>query len=192
MCIRDSTTRIHDPRCELVLEQLLRHGAPPETALAAKPHIGTDLLKGVVTSIRQRIQQLGGQVEFHCTVTGFRREGDRLKAIVTDKGEIPCEVAVLAVGHSARPLFRTLADEGFALTRKAFSVGVRAEHLQETIDRGRYGTYAGKAELQMCIRDRWWSTRPSSSSVTPMRKNWSKALFYCFWPRWSPASSRCV
>ncbi len=141
------TTRIHDPRCELVLEQLLRHGAPPETALAAKPHIGTDLLKGVVTSIRQRIQQLGGQVEFYCTVTGFRREGDRLKAIVTDKGEIPCEVAVLAVGHSARPLFRTLAEEGFALTRKAFSVGVRAEHLQETIDRGRYGAYAGKAEL---------------------------------------------
>ena len=130
-----------------MLEQLLRHGAPPETALAQKPHIGTDLLKGVVTSIRQRIEQLGGQVEFHCTVTGFRREGDRLKAAVTDKGEIPCEVAVLAVGHSARPLFCTLAEEGFALMRKAFSVGVRAEHLQETIDRGRYGAYAGKAEL---------------------------------------------
>lgn len=141
------TTRIHDPRCELVLERLLAHGAPPETAEAAKPHIGTDRLKGVVVSLRQKIQALGGQVCFHTRVERLRMEDGRLAGLVTDQGEIPCETAILAVGHSARPLFETLVAQGLEVVRKPFSVGVRCEHLQQDIDRGRYGAYCDRYDL---------------------------------------------
>lgn len=136
------TTRIHDPRCELALQKLLECGAPPETAELAKPHVGTDLLKGVVSALRRRIEALGGEVRFHCRVTGFQRNKGKLTGAETCGGLISCQTAVLAVGHSARDLFEALAGQGFVLERKAFSVGVRAEHLQQTVDQGRYGRYA--------------------------------------------------
>ena len=52
------TTGTHDPRISAVLDALIDAGAPADVRWSHKPHIGTDLLKGVVTSIRQRIQQL--------------------------------------------------------------------------------------------------------------------------------------
>lgn len=136
------TTRIHDPRCELVLEKLLQGGAPLETGEQAKPHIGTDLLKGIVLNLRRRIEELGGRVLFCHPVTGILRKNGRLAGLETPQGPVPCQVAVLAVGHSARPVFELLADQQFVLERKAFSVGARIEHLQQDIDRGRYGAYA--------------------------------------------------
>ena len=42
------TTRIKDPRCRKVLEEMVDAGAPEEILYDAKPHIGTDLLRGVV------------------------------------------------------------------------------------------------------------------------------------------------
>lgn len=152
------TTRINDPRCELVLQKLLEHGAPGETAEAAKPHIGTDLLKGIVVSIRRRIIHLGGQVHFCTPVLGLRMQQGQLEAVQTAGGDIPCSVAVLAVGHSARPLFETLARDGIELIRKPFSVGVRAEHLQADIDRARYGAYCQRyalpaAEYTLSLRE---------------------------------------
>lgn len=41
------TTRINDPLCRYVLDRFAEHGAPAETLRRAKPHIGTDLLRGV-------------------------------------------------------------------------------------------------------------------------------------------------
>ena len=58
------TTRISDPRCDFVLEEMIRHGAPEEIRYRQKPHVGTDLLRGVVKSIREEIIRLGGQVLF--------------------------------------------------------------------------------------------------------------------------------
>lgn len=141
------TTRINDPRCELVLEKFMEFGAPSEIAMAAKPHVGTDLLKNIVVSMRRRIEELGGTVAFYTQLENFRSADGRLLAVKTDHGEIPCETAVLAVGHSARTLFETLKKERFTLVRKPFSVGVRAEHLQQEIDWGVYGKYAQRLPL---------------------------------------------
>lgn len=141
------TTRINDPRCELVLERLLEHGAPAEVGQAAKPHIGTDALKGVVVAMRQRILALGGRVEFATPVQALGIAQGSLRYLETPRGQVPCQVAVLAVGHSARPLFETLVAQQIELEPKAFSVGVRAEHLQQDIDRGRYGEYAQRYAL---------------------------------------------
>ena len=141
------TTRINDPRCELVLRLLKEHGAPADALSVAKPHIGTDLLKGIVVSIRNEIKSCGGEVCFNSSMQQLVLRNGKLTAVETAAGTVPCETAVLALGHSARDSFGTLLNQGLHLERKAFSVGVRAEHLQETIDRALYGKYAGMSWL---------------------------------------------
>ena len=71
------TTRIKDPRCRKVLEEMVDAGAPEEILYDAKPHIGTDLLRGVVKQLREKIISLGGEVRFFAKVTGFQWENDR-------------------------------------------------------------------------------------------------------------------
>ena len=58
------TTRIGDPLCGYVTQVFLAHGAPAEIAWQQKPHVGTDLLRGVIASIRREIEALGGEVRF--------------------------------------------------------------------------------------------------------------------------------
>lgn len=141
------TTRIGDNRCELVLEKLICHGAPREALLAAKPHIGTDLLKDIVVSMRKEIVRLGGQVRFETQARGLLLREGHLTGLRLEGEELPCQIAVLAIGHSARDSFFMLKEQGVYLQAKPFSVGVRAEHLQEDIDRALYGKYLGTPGL---------------------------------------------
>lgn len=137
------TTRIKDPRCRKVLEEMVAAGAPEEILYDAKPHIGTDLLRGVVKGIRQKIWDLGGEVRFHTKLTGFEWNGEKIRAVLTDAGErLETHDVVLALGHSARDTFTLLWEEGFALEQKPFAMGVRIEHPQEMINRAQYGEAA--------------------------------------------------
>ena len=130
------TTRIGDELCGFVTEVFLEHGAPKEIAWQQKPHVGTDLLRGVITSIRREIEALGGE----------GRDG-RLVGIRTTGGAFPCEALVFAVGHSARDTFGMLMDSGLVLECKPFSVGFRAEHLQSEIEKSLYHEAAGHPAL---------------------------------------------
>ena len=55
-------------RNRFVLEEFVRHGAPEEILYDARPHVGTDVLKKVVTSMREQILSCGGQIFFHTKV----------------------------------------------------------------------------------------------------------------------------
>ena len=137
------TTRIKDPRCRKVLEEMVDAGAPEEILYDAKPHIGTDLLRGVVKQLREKIISLGGEVRFFAKVTGFQWENDRVQAVFLQNGEkIEAEDVVLALGHSARDTFTLLYEEKFALEQKPFAMGVRIEHPQAMIDAVQYGDAA--------------------------------------------------
>lgn len=141
------TTRIHDPRCGYVMEQLVRFGAPKETMQRAKPHIGTDRLRTVVKNMRWEIQRLGGEVQFGTSAAGLEIRQGRLCGIQTADGVLAAEQLILAIGHSARDTFRMLMEQGVPMTAKAFSVGVRIEHPQQMIDQGLYGKFAGHPAL---------------------------------------------
>lgn len=141
------TTRIGDTLCSYVTQTFLQHGAPEEIAWKQKPHVGTDLLRGVITSIRKEIESLGGEIRFNTALTGLVQANGRITAIYTTAGEIPCQVLILAVGHSARDTFSMLMDAGLALTCKPFSVGFRAEHLQSEIEKSLYHEAAGHPAL---------------------------------------------
>ena len=140
-------TGTHDRRMFWVLEQFAAHGAPESVVYDAKPHIGTDVLIGVVQNIRKEIIALGGELRFETRLDGLVTENGALTgARITHAGiteTLPCRHLILAIGHSARDSFAWLHEMHVAMERKPFSMGVRIEHRQETIDRAQYGRPRG-------------------------------------------------
>ena len=126
-----------------MLETLAAHGAPSDIVKKAKPHVGTDILKNVVRAMRREIIRNGGEVQFGTRLTGVSVKNGVLRGVQAGGDEIACERAVLAIGHSARDTFDALHQNGVYFEPKAFSVGVRIEHLQSEIDRALCGKYAG-------------------------------------------------
>ena len=142
------TTRIKDPRGAKVLEGLINAGAPEEIAYEGKPHVGTDLLKGIVKNIREEIKRLGGEVHFNSRLDRVNINDGKIKSIVVNGNEMPCEVLVLAIGHSSRDTYEMLHKQGLFMQQKAFAIGVRIEHPQEMINVSQYGKYAGHPRLK--------------------------------------------
>lgn len=122
------------------LSIFVKHGAPEEILYLQKPHIGTDVLRGVVKGMREEIRRMGGEVRFHSCVTGAEHDASGLRGVwVNGREFLPCEALVLAVGHSARDTFSWLSSK-LLMQPKAFAVGVRIEHPQSMINLAQYGT----------------------------------------------------
>ncbi len=134
------TTRIKDMRIKEVLEKLIDAGAPEEISYLAKPHVGTDLLKDVVINIRKRIESLGGKVLFNTMLEDIEIRNGKVVSITVNKEKIPCEVLILAIGHSARDTYDMLFQRGFSMIAKSMAVGVRVENLQWRINESQYGS----------------------------------------------------
>ena len=134
-------TGVNNPRIRWILEQFVAAGARENILYDAKPHIGSDVLLTVVQNIRQRIISLGGEVRFNSKVTGIQQENGKLTALELEDGtSIPCNYAILAIGHSARDTFEMLLASGLHMEPKPFAMGVRIEHKQSAIDRAQYGS----------------------------------------------------
>lgn len=132
-----------DGRNREVLETFVKFGAKESICYDAKPHIGTDVLTGVVRNMRNEIVRQGGTVRFESRVTGLDiRDGRIAGVVVNGKEKIPCGQVVLAIGHSARDTFSMLYENRIPMEAKAFAVGFRVEHLQAMIDESQYGTQA--------------------------------------------------
>lgn len=142
------TTRIRDPRVEDILAALVEAGAPEEILYQAKPHVGTDLLKEVVKSIRRRILALGGEVRFEARLEGITQGNGRLTAIRVNGEELETETLILCMGHSARDTLEMLYGAGVMMEAKSTAVGVRVENLQSAIDAVQYGSHAGHPRLR--------------------------------------------
>lgn len=136
-------TGTHDGRISAVLEEFVRHGAPEDILWQQKPHVGTDLLRSVVKSIRQELISLGCDVRFEHQLTGLRGENGTLTGISVDTEfgpyELDCDTLILAPGHSARDTFRMLYEAQVPMEAKPFAIGCRIEHHQELISQAQYG-----------------------------------------------------
>lgn len=142
------TTRIKDRRCEYILKELVNAGAPKEIIYSGKPHIGTDILKGVVKNIREEIIKLGGQVLFSSKLEDIKVNNGKITSIIVNGEEIPCESLVLAIGHSSRDTYEMLYRNGVNMEAKPFAIGVRVEHLQDMMDENQYGTLKNHPRLK--------------------------------------------
>lgn len=155
-------TLVKDPlmRNRLVLEIFCEFGADPSILYDSKPHIGTDVLSGIVKAMRQEIVRLGGQVRFCCQVTDLVTEGGQICGVKvrqqerkpdenTEENEddklqekeefLPAQAAILAVGHSARDTFSMLEEKKIPMDAKSFAVGLRIQHPQPLINLSQYG-----------------------------------------------------
>ena len=145
------TSRSKDARGDAVLETLVAFGAPEEIAVSAKPHIGTDRLRTVVSNLRREIERLGGEVRFRATLIGLEREDGRISRVrIRQNGaeeRLDCASLVLAIGQGARDTYEMLLDSGIALAPKPFAVGVRVEHPQSMINESQFGAMAGHPRL---------------------------------------------
>jgi len=142
------TTRIGDSRVEYVLKTFVEYGADEEILILKKPHVGTDVIRNVVKQIRQEIIRLGGEFYFDACLTDIHVNKGTIKSIIiNNEVELPCSLLVLAVGNSARDVYRLLHQKSISLIPKAFAVGVRVEHPQALIDQIQYGASAGNPRL---------------------------------------------
>jgi hypothetical protein len=134
-------TRVDDPLEVPCLEELVSCGANADILYDSRAHIGTDRLHTILPVFRERLESMGVRFDFDTrmdSVVLHPRER-RVTAVATSSGELPCEALFVALGHSARDTVRMLARLGVRVDAKPFQLGVRIEHPQELIDRGRYG-----------------------------------------------------
>ena len=155
-----------------ILQIFVQHGASPAILSDAHPHIGTDRLPRVIENMRKTILACGGEVHFqtkmtgliidhspltidhssHCSGTGV--EGGRVVGIVAKKmvngqwsmvNEFRGPV-ILATGHSARDVYRYLAESGIDIEAKGLAIGVRLEHPAHLIDQIQYHNREGRGK----------------------------------------------
>ena len=161
-----------DKRARKVLTELVAAGAGEAILYAQKPHIGTDVLRIVVSNLRKKIIAAGGEIRFETRLDNMRvDEAGRLAALVTSptgvagglappttspaeaagglmpppapqENAIAADVLLLAVGHSARDTIRALYAAGLPMAQKPFSIGLRIEHPQSLINEAQYGREA--------------------------------------------------
>lgn len=138
------TTRSRSPLVNLIHTILIKAGAPPDIAIDAKPHIGSDRLRAALVFLRREIEGLGGEFFFETRLEALGLgEGGRLHSIHLSDGRVEsCDALVLAPGHSARDLFESVHAQKIALSFKPFQLGLRVEHPQEMINRVQFGDFA--------------------------------------------------
>ncbi|MBR6633922.1 MAG: hypothetical protein IKL05_06455 [Clostridia bacterium] len=151
-------TRVNDKRTSFILKTLVEHGAPREILTQAKPHVGTDLLKGVVKSIREEIISLGGEVHFSSKMTDVNALSDGVEIEINGNERIFAPSLFLAIGHSSHDTYKLLMKKGFDVRGKDFSVGVRIEHKREDVEYSLYGKAAFEnllppAEYSVSLRE---------------------------------------
>ncbi len=82
-------------RNQEVLKRFVEAGAGEEILYQQKPHLGTDMLVGIVENLRNQIQEMGGTVRFNAKVTDLIFEQDKLQAVkVNDQEVIPAQICV--------------------------------------------------------------------------------------------------
>jgi len=142
------TTRIKDIRCRKVLEELVNFGSPEEILYSHKPHVGTDILKGVVKNIRNEIIRLGGEVRFDAKVTDICRVNGEIESVTINNFEkLETNIVILAIGHSARDTYEMLYERGVHIIQKPFAIGARIEHPQDLINKSQYKEFHNHPRL---------------------------------------------
>ena len=129
---------------EKILNVFCQHGASTAILADAHPHIGTDRLPKVIEAMRNTIISCGGEVHFQTKMTQLILQGDSIVGCIADK-EYRGPV-ILATGHSARDVYRYLAEAKIEIEAKGIAVGVRLEHPSQLIDQIQYHNKQGRGK----------------------------------------------
>jgi D-amino-acid dehydrogenase len=78
----------------------------------------------MVRGLAEELQRNGSEIHM-ARATGFALEGGRLKAIRSDRGEFPCDAAVVAAGAWSKPLAVALGDRVPLETERGYHIMIR-------------------------------------------------------------------
>ncbi len=136
---------------EKILNVFCQHGASTAILADAHPHIGTDRLPRVIENMRNTILTSGGEVYHQTKMTRLLLHGDTVVGIeavdlVTGDERTFRGPVILATGHSARDVYRYLAEANIQLEAKGLAVGVRLEHPSALIDSIQYHNRNGRGK----------------------------------------------
>lgn len=146
-----------------ILNVFCQHGANTNILADAHPHIGTDKLPRVIENMRNTIIKCGGEVHFQTKMIRLILEsegkltapdaaaGDRVIGVeavnlATGAEETYRGPVILAIGHSARDVYRYLASAKIDIEAKGIAVGVRLEHPSQLIDQIQYHNKSGRGK----------------------------------------------
>lgn len=153
-----------------ILNVFCQHGASTAILADAHPHIGTDRLPKVIEAMRNTIINCGGEVHFQTKMTRLILRGERSEVRgerIVGNGEtsvvgVEADVishhspltthlsfigpVILATGHSARDVYRYLAEAKIEIEPKGIAVGVRLEHSSQLIDQIQYHNKQGRGK----------------------------------------------
>lgn len=129
-----------------ILNVFCQHGASTSILVDAHPHIGTDKLPRVIENMRNTIIQCGGEVHFETRMDALIISNSEVKGIETNTGQTFLGPVILATGHSARDVYRWLAQNNVTLEAKGIAVGVRLEHPAHLIDQIQYHNRDGRGK----------------------------------------------
>ena len=151
---------------EKILRVFCQHGASANILADAHPHIGTDRLPQVIEAMRNTIIRCGGEVHFQTKMTRLIIDhspltidhchagivvGVMAQQMVNGQSSMVNEKeflgpVILATGHSARDVYRYLADAKIHIEAKGIAVGVRLEHPSHLIDQIQYHRKEGRGQ----------------------------------------------
>ena len=131
-----------------ILNLFVHFGADENILYTAHPHIGTNKLPAIITAMRKRIIDCGGEFHFGKKVTDLTIEKDEIRTVATADGDsFSGQSYILATGHSARDIFELLKRKNIQLIAKGFALGVRIEHPQELINSVQYSCNSTEASF---------------------------------------------
>jgi len=130
---------------EKILNVFCQHGASTSILADAHPHIGTDRLPKVIENMRNTILRCGGEVHFQTKMTRLILSGEKVVGCMAGEIEYAGPV-ILATGHSARDVYRYLAEAKIEIEAKGIAVGVRLEHPSQLIDQMQYHSKQGRGK----------------------------------------------
>ena len=136
---------------EKILNVFCQHGASTSILADAHPHIGTDKLPKVIENMRETIIRCGGEVHFQTKMTRLIIDGDMVVGVeavnlITGAEQTYRGPVILATGHSARDVYRYLAEAKIEIEAKGIAVGVRLEHPSHLIDQIQYHSKQGRGK----------------------------------------------
>lgn len=141
-----------------ILNVFCQHGASTSILADAHPHIGTDKLPRVIENMRNAILECGGEVHFQTKMVRLILQGDKAVGVeavsVGEADGLPSAPqerefrgpVILATGHSARDVYRYLAEAKIEMEPKGIAVGVRLEHPSLLIDQIQYHNRQGRGQ----------------------------------------------
>lgn len=135
------------------MRTFVEYGADPSIMYINKPHVGTDVLSGIVRNMREDIKRLGGEVHFDSLFTDYEQITQDEVCVhiknISDgsEKEYRTNALVLALGHSSRDTVEMLYKKGVPMEPKPFAMGLRIEHKRADIDVMKYGNDPAYAKL---------------------------------------------